>query len=44
MRNFCKISDDKGFQLHFRRFTDSCFVNNCFDISLVLIWDGNLDI
>ena len=38
-----KISDDQGFQLHLKRTTDSCFVNNYFDIGL-LAWEANIDI
>ena len=38
-----KISDDQGFQLHLKRPTDSCFVNNYFDIGL-LAWKANIDI
>ena len=38
-----KISDDQGFQLHLKRPTDSCFVNNYFDIGL-LAWEANIDI
>ena len=38
-----KISDDNSFQLYLRRPTDSCFVNNCFDIGL-LAWEANIDI
>ena len=41
--NALKISDDNSYQLHLRRPTDSCFVNNYFDISL-LAWDANIDI
>ena len=38
-----KISDDQGFQIHLKRPTDSCFVNNYFDIGL-LAWKANIDI
>ena len=38
-----RISDDKEFQLHLRRPTDSCFVNNHFDIGL-FAWKANIDI
>ena len=38
-----KILDDLGFQLHLKRPTDSCFVNNYFDIGL-LAWEPNIDI
>ena len=37
------ISDDNDFQLHLRRPTNSCFVNNYFDIGL-LAWEANMDI
>ena len=40
--NARKISDDKSFQVHLRRSTDSCFVNNYFDIGL-LAWETNID-
>ena len=40
--NALKISDDNSFQLHLRRPTDSCFVNNYFDIGL-LAWEANID-
>ena len=41
--NALKISDDNSFQLHLRRPTDSCFVNNYFDIGL-LAREANIDI
>ena len=41
--NALKISDDNSYQLHLRRSTDSCFVNNYFDIGL-LAWEANIDI
>ena len=41
--NALRISYDKGFQLHLRRPTDSCFVNNYFDIGL-FAWEANIDI
>ena len=41
--NALKISDDNSFQLHLRRPTNSCFVNNYFDIGL-LAWEANIDI
>ena len=41
--NALKISDDNNFQLHLRRSTDPCFVNNYFDIGL-LAWEANIDI
>ena len=41
--NALKISDDNGFQLHPRRLTNSCFVNNYFDKGL-LAWEANIDI
>ena len=37
------ISDDNDFQLYLRRPTNSCFVNNYFDIGL-LAWEANMDI
>ena len=33
--NALKISDDNSFQLHPRRPTDSCFVNNYFVVGLL---------
>ena len=36
-----QISDDQDFQLHLKRPTDSCFVNNYFDIGL-LPWEANI--
>ena len=41
--NTLKISDDNSFQLHLRRSTDPCFVNNYFDIGL-LACETNIDI
>ena len=41
--NTLKISNDNGFQLHLRRPTNSCFVNNYFDIGLVA-WEANIGI
>ena len=41
--NALKISDDNSYQLHLRRPTNSCFVNNYFDIGL-LAWEANIDI
>ena len=41
--NALNISDGNGFQLHLRRPTNSCFVNNYFDIGL-LAWEANIDI
>ena len=41
--NALKISDDNSYHLHLRRPTDSCFVNNYFDIGL-LSWEANIDI
>ena len=41
--NALKFFDDNGFQLHIRRPTNSCFVNNYFDIGL-LVWEANIDI
>ena len=41
--NALKISDDNSYQLHFRWPTDSCFVNNYFDVGL-LAWVANIDI
>ena len=37
------ISIDNGFQIHFKRAPDSCFVNNYFSEGL-LAWEANLDI
>ena len=37
------ISDNNGFQLHLKRPTNSCFVNNYFDVGL-LAWEANMDI
>ena len=39
--NALKFSDDNSYQLHLRRLTDSCFVNNYFDIAL-LAWEANI--
>ena len=36
-----QISDDQDFQLHLKRPTDSCFVNNYFDIGLPP-WEANI--
>ena len=41
--NALEIWDYNSFQLHLRRPTDSCFVSNYFDISL-LAWKANTDI
>ena len=41
--NALKISNDYSYKNHLRRPTDSCFVNNYFDIGL-LAWDANIDI
>ena len=41
--NALKISDNNDFQLHQRQPTNSCCVNNYFDIGL-LTWDANIDI
>ena len=41
--NALKISDDNSYLLYLRRPTDSCFVNNYFDIRL-LAWEANNDI
>ena len=38
-----RISDDNDFQIHLRRPTDSCFVNNYFKEGL-LAWEANIDI
>ena len=38
-----QISDDQDFQLHLKRPTDFCFINNYFDIGL-LAWEANIDI
>ena len=38
-----KISDNQDFQLHLKRPTESCFVNNYFDIGLQA-WEANIDI
>ena len=38
-----EISDDNGFQLHLKHPTNSCFIDNYFDIGL-LAWEANLDI
>lgn len=38
-----KISDDNDFQIFLKRPTNSCFVNNYFDIGL-LAWEANIDI
>ena len=38
-----QVSDDQDFQLHLKRPTDFCFVNNYFDIGL-LAWEANIDI
>ena len=41
--NALKMSDDNSYQLHNRRPTDSCFLNNYFDTDL-LAWETNIDI
>ena len=41
--NALKMSDDNSYQLHKRQPTDSCFLNNYFDIDL-LAWEANIDI
>ena len=41
--NEFKIFDDNSYQLHLRWPTDSCFVNNYFDIGL-LAWEANINI
>ena len=41
--NALKISDDNSYQLHFRRPTDSYFVNNYFAINL-LAWKTSINI
>ena len=41
--NALKISDDNAFQLYLRQPTNSCFVNNYFDIGL-FAWEANIDI
>ena len=38
-----QILDDQDFQLHLKCRTDSCFVNNYFDIGL-LAWEANINI
>ena len=40
--NALKISHGNSYQLHYRRPTDSCFVNNYLDIGL-LAWEVNVD-
>ena len=40
-KNASKFSDDKGFQLHLRCPTDSCFVKNYFGIGL-LAWEASI--
>ena len=42
-KSVLQISDDQDFQLHFKRPTDSCFVNNYFDVGLKA-WEANIDI
>ena len=37
------ISPDSGFQIHFKRSPDSCFVNNYFSEGL-MAWEANIDI
>ena len=37
------ISGDNGFELHLKRPTNSCFVNNYFD-TVLLAWEVNMDI
>ena len=37
------ISDDNDYQLHLRRRSNSCFVNNYFDVRLQA-WEANMDI
>ena len=37
------VSDDNDFQLHLKRPTNSCFVNNYFD-AVLLAWEANMDI
>ena len=41
--NALRISDDESFQLHHTGPTDSCFVDNYFDIGL-FAWKANIDI
>ena len=41
--NALKVSDDNGFQPHPKRPTDSCFVNDNFNIGL-LSWEANIEI
>ena len=38
-----QIADDQDFQLHLECPTDTCFVNNYFDIGL-LAWEANIEI
>ena len=38
-----EISDDTDFQIHLRRPTNSCFVNNYFQLGLKA-WEANMDI
>ena len=42
-KSVLQISDDQDFQLHLKRPTDSCFVNNYFDVGLKA-WEVNIDI
>jgi len=37
------ISPDSGFQIHFRRLPNSCFINNYFAEDL-MAWEANIDI
>lgn len=41
--NALSISDETGFQIHFKRSPDSCFVNNYF-IEGLMAWEANIDI
>lgn len=41
--NALSISSDSGFQIHFRRFPNSCFINNYFTEGL-MAWEANIDI
>jgi len=41
--NALSISPDSGFQIHFKRLPDSCFINNYF-VEGLMAWEANLDI
>jgi len=40
--NALSISPDNGFQIHFKRLPDSCFINNYF-VEGLFAWEANID-